>query len=62
MSLHAHLVQLEKRHRAIELKLESALAHPSSDDKELAELKRRKLLLKDEITRLKHRAPMQAMH
>lgn len=62
MSLHAHLVELEKRHRAVERKLEVALAHPSSDDKELAELKRRKLKLKDEIMRLKDRAPMEALH
>ena len=32
----------------------SALAHSSTDDLKLTELKRRKLVLKDEIERLRH--------
>jgi hypothetical protein len=53
MSLQTHLVELEKKHRALESALESALAHPSSSDTELAEMKRKKLQLKDEIAKLK---------
>ncbi len=53
MSLQTHLVELEKKHKALETQLEDALAHPSSSDTELAEMKRRKLQLKDEIARLK---------
>ncbi|MBN9061132.1 MAG: DUF465 domain-containing protein [Rhizobiales bacterium 65-9] len=53
MSLQAHLAELEKRHQTIEREIENALAHPSTDDLQIAELKRRKLLLKDEIAKLR---------
>lgn len=53
MSLQAHLVELEKRHQNIEREIEAALAHPSTDDLQIAELKRRKLLLKDEIAKIR---------
>jgi len=56
MAIEAHLAELEKKHRALEQELEDALAHPSSDDIEIAELKRRKLQVKDEIARLRHDA------
>ena len=54
MSIQAHLAELEKKHRVLEQELEEALAHPSSDDMTIAELKRRKLHVKDEIARLRH--------
>jgi hypothetical protein len=53
MSIQAHLAELEKRHQALEDELNEALAHPSTDDLKIAELKRRKLQVKDEITRLR---------
>jgi hypothetical protein len=53
MSLQTHLVELEKKHKALESALASALAHPSASDVELAEMKRKKLQLKDEIAKLK---------
>ena len=56
MSIEAHLSELERRHRALEEEINEALAHPSTDDLTLAELKRRKLLLKDEIARLRQDA------
>ena len=56
MSIQAHLAELEKRHQALEEELNDALAHPSTDDLKLAELKRRKLQLKDEIARLRQDA------
>jgi hypothetical protein len=52
MSIQSHLVELENRHRALENEIDDALAHPSTDDLKIAELKRRKLHLKDEIARL----------
>ena len=55
MSMQAHLAELEKRHRALEVELAEALAHPSTDDLKIAELKRRKLLVKDQIARLRTR-------
>jgi hypothetical protein len=54
MAMHAHLVELEKRHRALEDEINEALIHPSADDLKIAELKRRKLLVKDEIARLQN--------
>jgi hypothetical protein len=53
MSIESHLTELERRHHSLELEIEAALNHPSIDTLELSELKRRKLLLKDEIARLK---------
>ncbi|MCF1504158.1 MULTISPECIES: YdcH family protein [Afifella] len=53
MPLEARLAELERRHEALEKEIEEAMAHPASDDLEVAELKRRKLQLKDEISRLK---------
>jgi len=52
MSIEAHLAELERRHRSLEAEIDEARAHPSIDDLEVAELKRRKLLVKDEIARL----------
>ena len=52
MPIHAHLVELEKRHRALEDEIAEALTHPSADGLKIAELKRRKLQVKDEIARL----------
>lgn len=54
MSLESHLAEMERRHRALEDEISEALTHPSSDGLKIAELKRRKLQVKDEITRLQH--------
>lgn len=56
MSLQTHLAELEAQHRALENEISDALAHPSSDDMKIAELKRRKLQVKDEIARLQYEA------
>lgn len=53
MTIQAHIASLEKKHGALEEELQSVLASPSSDDVEIADLKRRKLRLKDELERLK---------
>jgi hypothetical protein len=53
MSIQADLAELEQLHRALERELQEELAHPGSSDLKLAELKRRKLQLKDRIERLK---------
>ena len=57
MSSQSQLAELVQQHRALETEIEDALAHPSIDDLTIAELKRRKLLLKDEIARLKESSP-----
>lgn len=54
MSLQAHLGELNAKHRALEAELADAINHPASSDAEIAELKRKKLKIKDEITRLEH--------
>ena len=53
MSMQSHLAELEKRHQALEQEISEALAHPATDDLKVAELKRRKLQVKDEIARLR---------
>ena len=53
MAIEAHLTELERRHEALKHEIDEALAHPSTDDLQIAELKRRKLQVKDEITRLR---------
>jgi hypothetical protein len=53
MTIQAHLAELERRHRALEEEIAEAMTHPSTDGLKIAELKRRKLQLKDEIERLR---------
>ena len=52
MSIETHLEQLESKRQALKEKLQERLTHPSVDDLEIAEIKRQKLHLKDEITKL----------
>jgi hypothetical protein len=52
MSVQANLADLKLQHRALEQEIAEAMTHVSADDLKLAELKRWKLHLKDEITRL----------
>jgi hypothetical protein len=54
MTIHAHLSELERRHRALEDQIAEAMNHPSIDGLKIAELKRRKLQVKDEIERVRH--------
>ncbi len=54
MSLQGHLSELNRRHQALEKQIESEKLHPASDLLKLAEMKRKKLLLKDEINKLRH--------
>ena len=54
MTIKERLAELERQHKAIEHEIAEALAHSSSDDLKIAELKRRKLKLKDEIERVRH--------
>jgi hypothetical protein len=53
MALQAHLVELERKHKVLENELHDALVHLSTDDLRIVELKRRKLMVRDEIARLK---------
>lgn len=60
MPLQSHVAELERKHQAIEREIQDALAHPATDDLKIAALKRRKLQLKDEISRL--RDPVRSLH
>ena len=53
MTMQAHLSELERKHRMLEDEIADAMTHPSSDDLKIAELKRKKLLVKDEIERIR---------
>ena len=53
MTMVSHLAELERRHQALEKEIDEIMSHPGSDDLELSDLKKQKLRLKDEITRLK---------
>ena len=53
MTIEAHLAELERRHQALDDEIAEAVAHSSTDDLEIAELKRQKLQLKDEIERVR---------
>jgi hypothetical protein len=53
MAIESHLAELQRRHQALEQEISEALAHPSTDGLKIAELKRRKLHVKDEISRLR---------
>ncbi|GLK70460.1 DUF465 domain-containing protein [Ancylobacter dichloromethanicus] len=53
MTMQSHVAELERRHQALEKQLREEAIRPATDDTRIADLKRRKLILKDEIARLK---------
>jgi hypothetical protein len=53
MALDAHLEELSERHRVLDRKIEEEMGRPTADDLKIAELKRQKLRLRDEIERLR---------
>lgn len=52
MSLTSHLQELRKKHQTLSDAVEVAQRQPATDDLEIARLKKQKLQLKEEITRL----------
>jgi hypothetical protein len=54
MALDAHLDELAEKHRALDRKIDEEQGRPTADAFKIAELKRRKLYLKDEMERLRH--------
>jgi hypothetical protein len=55
MSLSSHLQELKKKHQSLSTEVEEAQRAPGVDDLRVAELKRHKLRLKEEIARLSER-------
>ena len=62
MSMQNHLVELERRHQALEKEIELETLHPGGDDLKLAELKRKKLVLKDQIEKLRCNVKVPSIH
>lgn len=52
MSLGAHIQELRKKHQALELQVEEAHRSLSVDDIEIRAMKKEKLRIKEEISRL----------
>jgi hypothetical protein len=52
MALSAHLHELTEKHRQLEVRIAEETARPSTDPLRLSRMKREKLKLKDEITKL----------
>lgn len=62
MSVESHLAELERRHQLLEKELDSCKIHPAEDPLKIAELKRRKLKLRDEMNRLQKEAAVSTRH
>jgi hypothetical protein len=52
MSLTSHLQELKKKHQTLSDQVEAAQRNPAFDELEIAKMKKQKLHLKEEITRL----------
>lgn len=52
MSKSSHISELRKKHQTLSDQVEEALRHPSHDDFEIADMKKQKLRLKEQIERL----------
>ena len=52
MSLSSHLQELKKKHQTLSDAVEAAQRSPGVDDLEIARMKKQKLHIKEEITRL----------
>jgi len=53
MALQNHLAELKRKHDALDREITKEMIHPAMDELRLLELKRKKLLLKDEIVKLR---------
>ncbi|TDT96513.1 MULTISPECIES: YdcH family protein [Azorhizobium] len=58
MSVQSHLQELQRRHAALESEIHREMASPAADPAKLAEMKRKKLALKDQITKLRGEATL----
>ncbi|WP_316015815.1 YdcH family protein [Roseobacter sp. HKCCA0434] len=56
MSVSAHVTELRKKHESLSKNIEIEQRSPGSDTLHLAQMKRQKLRLKEEITRLSEQA------
>lgn len=54
MALSSHVQELRRKHQSLSAEVEAAQRSPGSDDLRIAELKKQKLRLKEQIERLSH--------
>ena len=54
MSLSSHLQELKRKHQSLSTKVEEAQRAPGMSNFEVANMKKQKLRLKEEIERLQH--------
>ncbi|WP_149587483.1 YdcH family protein [Tabrizicola flagellatus] len=54
MTIASHLVELRKKHETLSEMVEQAQRSPGTDALKIADLKKQKLRLKEEIERLSH--------
>jgi hypothetical protein len=54
MALSSHLQELKRKHQVLSDAVEEAQRAPGSNDLEIADMKKQKLRLKEEIERLSH--------
>ena len=52
MTVSSHLAELRRKHQKLSQEVEAAQRAPGSDDLHVAQMKKQKLMLKEEITRL----------
>lgn len=52
MSVLSHIEELKKKHQTLSAAVEAAQRSPATDDLEIARMKKQKLHIKEEITRL----------
>ncbi|QRF67740.1 YdcH family protein [Ponticoccus alexandrii] len=57
MSLSSHLQELKRKHSSLSTAVEQAQRAPGIDDLHIADLKKQKLRIKEEITRLSSGVP-----
>lgn len=51
MSLESHLLELERKHKALDAKIEEEQRHPGASDLEIKAMKKQKLKIKEELER-----------
>ncbi|RZA10227.1 MAG: DUF465 domain-containing protein [Proteobacteria bacterium] len=54
MTIASHLVELRRKHEALSEMVEQAQRSPATDALKIADLKKQKMRLKEEIERLSH--------
>lgn len=54
MSVESHVQELRRKHQSLSTQIEAAHRSPATDDLSIAQMKKEKLRLKEQITRLTH--------